>query len=166
MARLGTPYRVVYHSKNGIAGLTGLTAQVLKPNGSVIGVFPLSPLPGGSFFNGLYYFDLITATTDPEGEWVGYISSPTEGIKAPFRISFELDRTALILSNIQQLLGQGITLEYKAVVEESIELNGYVQSTPEIVAAVEIEEVSGITEGEALVGVGIELEPDVQGEIN
>jgi len=86
MAVLGTPYRVMYESKNLLSGLTNVIAQVMKPNGSVAGVYSLTELSG--FFAGIYYFDYTTLSTDPVGEYIVMVYSPSESVRAPCKITF------------------------------------------------------------------------------
>jgi hypothetical protein len=86
-ALLGTAYRVSYIAKKFESGLTDITAQVIKPNGSVIGVFSLFEFDSAAF-KGMYYFDLSTDVSDPEGEYIGLIHSPSEDLKTGFKVTF------------------------------------------------------------------------------
>jgi hypothetical protein len=84
MGYLSVPYRVVYEGKAFRSGLTNVQAMVVKPNGSLSGPFSLPEM--ASPFLGRYFFDYLTQTTDPEGEYFAMIISPTEGIQDTLRI--------------------------------------------------------------------------------
>lgn len=146
MANLGTPYRVVYAAKNFVSGVTGIVAKVMKPNNAVLGVYALSALPGGVDFAGLYYFDLITSTLDPEGEWVVVIQSPTEGIKDAQRISFSL--RAEDVEKAAYLFGQRIT----AVITKEKAKTCVVQSS-RIVAAIKDQKIAKVFQEQLVIGV-------------
>lgn len=108
MAFLGVPYRVVYAAKNFTAGVTPINARVIKPNNAVVGVFSLLALPS---FPGFYYFDLLTVTGDPEGEWICVVESPTEGVKDVTRISFS-NKVTEELADVPRF-GQTVTMAVK-----------------------------------------------------
>lgn len=87
MAVLTIPERIVYSSKNGLSGLLDVVAYANKPNGAVAGPFPLVEFVS-SRFRGLYYFDLLTSVSDPTGDWVINVISPSENIKTPVKVKF------------------------------------------------------------------------------
>ena len=86
-ATLGTPYRSYYLSKNYVSGLTGIYAQVRKPDGSIAGNFPLVE-SSGTMYAGTYWFDLYTLSSDPAGEWLVMAYSPTENYRAFEKITY------------------------------------------------------------------------------
>lgn len=103
MSLLGIPYRVVYEAREHATGLSNISCRVIKPNGAIVGDFTLTEFANAAF-KGFYYFDLITQDTDPEGEWIAIINSASESIRAPWRISFQKDRTAEIQSDLGEAL--------------------------------------------------------------
>jgi len=86
MSILGIPYRVVYIAQNFTTGLAGITAKVKPPTGAVRGAFALLEFAEAEF-KGMYFFDFITSSVDPEGEWIVAIQDGTN--KAAHRISYE-----------------------------------------------------------------------------
>ena len=78
MDYLGTPHRVYYTAKVQTSGLGNIQALVFRPDGITSGPFALVPLP--IMFSGMYYFDFLTSVSDPEGSYLAYIISPTEGV--------------------------------------------------------------------------------------
>lgn len=106
MAVLGTPCRVVYESKDFRTGLTDVVAVVKKSNNSNAGPYPMAEMP--SPFQGRYYFDLITTTSDPAGEWTVLIVSPTDGIQTTKELS--LYPPVDISSQVAQLAALLMTL--------------------------------------------------------
>jgi hypothetical protein len=102
MGFLGKPYRVMYEAKRRLTGLTDITAVVLKPDNTLAGVFPMNAVGFGAFY-GVYYFDFITTTSDPEGEYFVMVNSPTENNTSHLRLSLYL---ATDLTNITTLLNQ------------------------------------------------------------
>lgn len=84
---LGRPYRVFYTAKNIQSGLSGIVANVLKPDGSIVGPFNLLEI-ANSNFSGVYYFDFLTTQLMPEGE---YLITVLEGsYKSPVKVSYSL----------------------------------------------------------------------------
>lgn len=83
---IGRPYKVVYCAKNFKTGITGITAKVLKPDGSVHSNYTLSEF-SESGFEGMYFFNFLSNSVDPYGEYTVAIDSPNEGNhKAKFKI--------------------------------------------------------------------------------
>lgn len=79
MAVLGEAYRIMYISAGRTSGLTDVEAVVLKPDLSQAGVFPLAEL--GGLFHGCYYYDYLSSTSDPEGQYFSRVISLTEDIE-------------------------------------------------------------------------------------
>jgi len=68
VAKLGSPYPLLYLSKNGVSGLTTITAEVLKPDLSLFTSLTLVEI-GVAGFEGRYTATVFTnASNDPEGE--------------------------------------------------------------------------------------------------
>jgi len=82
--------------------LTDVVALVLKPDLSISGPYPMVELPG--YFRGLYYFDLITNPSDPQGEYVVLMVSPTEGTKDVYRIPLYQSAVSAIQSTVPSIL--------------------------------------------------------------
>lgn len=87
MLYLGVKAKVLYEAKNQRAGLTDVQAFVTKPDGSALLPIALSEL-GVGISSGFYSFELPTSESDPEGDWIIIINSPTEGHKAKAVRSF------------------------------------------------------------------------------
>lgn len=111
MGTLGRSHRVMYQSKNNLSGLSDVFARVFKPNGAQAGNYPLVELPTPAFA-GLYYFDFITSVSDPLGVYLGQVTSPTEGVQAPFTIEYKDS----ILTNSQAVLTQLATVNPKGFI--------------------------------------------------
>ena len=151
MAFLGTPYRVLYQSKNSRAGLTDVKAFVVKPDNSVAGLFTLTEY-GFQSLAGVYYVDLMTSLNDVEGEWTAMIHSPSEGIKYPSRISFQSNPVNAIRVLVANFLANGIREELKGRVELLKEYTHYIESAPELTGFVLPEEVEADIESNYLKG--------------
>lgn len=151
MAYLGTPYRVIYESKDLRPGLTDVKAFIVKPDSSVAGVFTFAEMPFQSMA-GIYVFDLMTSLNDVEGEWMGMIHSPSEGNKSPFRISMQRNPVNEIRVLIANFLANGIREELKGRVELLKEYTHYVVSAPELTGFVLPEEVEADIESDNLKG--------------
>jgi hypothetical protein len=115
MANLGTPYRIVYEAKGQRTGLNDVRAFVVKPDMTVAGVFAMSEMPFGSLA-GVYYCDLMTSQADPEGEWIGAIISPTEGVRATARISLTRNIASDVQALVRDFLSNGIKEELRGYV--------------------------------------------------
>ncbi len=162
MAFLGTPHRIFYVAKNLATGLTGITAKVLRPDNAVIGTFPLSPSPGGVSFGGLYYFDLITSTSDLPGEWMVMVDSPSEGIRSPLKVSFEKNEFPDIKAKLDALSLTLVGSIMDGVVEGTGEVTGYPVDSVDLIGQI----LEDLVDGEKRVGiiVGIEDSADLVGE--
>lgn len=162
MAYLGTPHRVFYVAKNLATGLTGITAKVLRPDNVVIGTFPLSASPGGAPFAGLYYFDLITANTDPEGEWMCMVDSPSEGIRSPLKISMEKNRWNEIETKLNALSLTLVGSIMDGMIEGTGEVIGQTVDSVDLIGQILEDKV----DGEKRVGVivGIQDDNELSGE--
>jgi len=77
IATLGRPHRVFYESKNLVSGLTTIKAYVLRPDLSRVGPYSLAEVADVKF-TGVYFFDLSTSLSDPPGEYMVVIESPSE----------------------------------------------------------------------------------------
>ena len=88
MGYLTIPFRVVYESKSFRQGLTNVVAFVIKPNNSIAGPYPMTEFP--SPFLGRYFFDFITNSLDPEGEYFVAIYSPSDSTTTTKRVSLYL----------------------------------------------------------------------------
>lgn len=87
MAKLGNPYPLLYLSKNGVGGLTTITAEVLRPDLSLFASLTLAEI-GVAGFEGRYTATVFTnASSDAEGDYLVSINEP-DGHKAIHRISF------------------------------------------------------------------------------
>tara|TARA_Y100000310_G_scaffold243676_1_gene248244 strand:- start:17606 stop:18082 length:477 start_codon:yes stop_codon:yes gene_type:complete len=87
MLYLGTNAKVLYEAKNQRTGLTDVEAFVTKPDGSALLPIALSEL-GTGVLSGFYLLEIPTSDSDPEGDWIIIINSPTEGHKTKAVRSF------------------------------------------------------------------------------
>ena len=87
MLYLGVKASIIYEARNQLSGLTDVEAFVTKPDGSALTPIALTEM-GGTIGEGFYKFDLPTSESDPEGDWIILIDSPTEGHKAKAIRSF------------------------------------------------------------------------------
>ena len=149
-------------AKNLASGLTGITAKVLRPDNSVIGTFPLSPSPGGASFSGLYYFDLVTAVTDPPGEWMAMVESPSEGIRSPLKVSCEKNEFPDIKAKLDALSLTLVGSIMDGVVEGTGEVTGYPIDYVDLIGQI----LEDLVDGDKRVGVivGIQDDSEVIGE--
>lgn len=85
MGYVSIPYRVVYEARGFTPGLTDVRALIIKPDSSIAGPYALTEMP--SAFRGRYFFDFITSASDPEGEYMAMIVSPSENIQTTVRLS-------------------------------------------------------------------------------
>lgn len=142
MAHLGTPYRVIYESKDLRPGLTDVKAFIVKPDSSVAGVFTFAEMPFQSMA-GIYAFDLMTSLDDVEGEWVGMIHSPSEGNKSPFRVSFQRNPANEIRAIIANFLANGIKEDLNGRFTSFNEYTHFMETGPELTGYVLPEEAEG-----------------------
>lgn len=120
MAQLGQNERIVYTAKNLQSGLTGLTAYVLKPNGSRVGPFNVVEFADVNF-KGFYFFDFITdKNNDDFGTYTGVIISPNEGHRTPFKIVYE-EISVGELGDITEGIEESIKLLNKADIEVDVD---------------------------------------------
>lgn len=99
---LGRPYRVFYTAKNIQSGLSGIVANVLKSDGSIVGPFNLLEI-ANSNFSGVYYFDFLTTQLMPEGE---YLITVLEGsYKSPLKVSYSLPTESESIFDGQKITG-------------------------------------------------------------
>lgn len=101
MGYIGTPYRVVYESKDFVSGLLDVAGAVIKPNGVRVGPYPLSEMLAP--FQGRYYFDFMTSGSDPAGEYFALVVSPSEQIQDTKRISLYVDPSAVVQAAADQI---------------------------------------------------------------
>jgi hypothetical protein len=85
---IGQPERVFYEASNFRSGLINVRALVLKPDNSIAGPYTFTELPPA--FAGRYFFDFMTGPTDPLGNYLVSIVSPTENLQTSFRFGMEL----------------------------------------------------------------------------
>jgi hypothetical protein len=88
MATLGLAERIVYEAQDQRTGLTNLVAYVTRSDLTVAGPYPLVEF-ASPFFKGLYYFDYVTSTGFPVGDYLFVVSSPTEGVRPPQKVRFD-----------------------------------------------------------------------------
>jgi len=80
--QLGKAARISYESKNRVSGLIDIQATIQRPDGIDLGPFTLT-----EYRPGFYKYDFITALSDLEGDYLGFIESPTEGHTAHFKLN-------------------------------------------------------------------------------
>lgn len=105
MGYLGIPERVFYESAHFVDGLLNIQAVVLKPDESVSGPFNLIGAPSG--FAGVYFFDFYTQNSDPQGNYLVKIISPTEQIQTSYR--FGMNQVPAIDQSAFQAIATQIT---------------------------------------------------------
>ncbi len=104
MGFIASPYRVLYEAVGFRTGLTDVQAAILKPDNSIAGVFPMMECP--TPFSGRYYFDYITSSSDPQGEYFAMIVSPSEAQQQTLRISlYKGQQSPSILSGATAITG-------------------------------------------------------------
>lgn len=126
MAILGRPYPLLYLAKNGVSGLTTITAKVLKPDLSVLTTLTLAEISEAGF-EGRYTATVYTdAGTDPEGEYLVAINEGVSGHPAIHRISYEKlasDPTGDIGINRKSVIDADV--QKNEVLEASVSVNHY-----------------------------------------
>lgn len=80
--QLGKAARVSYESKNRVSGLNDIEVTIQRPDGIDLGPFSMV-----EYKPGFYLYDFITTLSDLEGDYLGFISSPSEGHSAHFKLS-------------------------------------------------------------------------------
>lgn len=150
--KLGTPARILYESKNKTTGLTDIVATIEKPNGDVVGPFPLV-----EYATGFYRFNFITALSDPEGDYLGLISSPTEGHTTNFKLAlFSIEgggSGGAVIENCDPVIGQVGNLKLIGQVKELKNVIGSVSKISAIGSVKEIENIKGKINKTSLIGV-------------
>lgn len=134
MAILGRPYPIFYLAKNGLSGINPITAEIKRPNGTLMTQLTLVEMtdPG---FEGRYTATIYTvAGTDPEGEYLIAINEPN-GHKAIHRASFEtvsggvplgdvgINRRSVLDAEIRQKTLVIADIKEKDLVAESLKSN-------------------------------------------
>ena len=84
MGYLGVPYRLAWEGKFFRTGLTDVSVNILRPDGSLSG--PISLSESGDF-PGLYLANYGSTLLDPEGEYLATVTSPTEGLRDTHRFT-------------------------------------------------------------------------------
>lgn len=104
MALLGVPYRLAYEAKNFTSGLSNIIAVVLRPDGSFGSAMSMAELtaPG---FAGIYAAQYASSTSDPEGEYLAVVISPTDNVRDVHRFTLELRPTIATAPFMPALLG-------------------------------------------------------------
>lgn len=74
IVKLGTKLKISYEAQNQKSGLLDITVKIEKPDGSILGTFPMVE----SSDNGFYRYERSTLGTDPEGDYICIINSPSE----------------------------------------------------------------------------------------
>jgi hypothetical protein len=90
---LGILYKFFYQSLNNVEGLEDIYAKVLKPDGSILGSYPLTEMSDADFAS-IYYFDINLGIEEAEGEYIIAVIEPTSGFKKHSKITFK-KQTAL-----------------------------------------------------------------------
>ena len=72
--QLGKNSRISYESKNKRTGLVNISVIIQRPDSVDLGPFPLVEYKAG-----YYKYDFVTTLSDLEGDYLGIISSPSEG---------------------------------------------------------------------------------------
>lgn len=123
---LGRPYRVFYTAKNIQSGLTGIVANVMRPDGVVLGPFTLLELANTNF-SGIYYFDLLTTQLMPEGE---YLVTVKEGsYKSPVKITFTLPTEQEVNIDTQKIIGTiKVSQKLKGIISNGVSIVGRIKS--------------------------------------
>ena len=139
MAILGTPHRIVYAARGLAVGLVGVSARIKRPNQTEV-ILALAPMSGADFA-GLYYADLITTEDQPAGEWIGVVVSPQEGIRSPFRVSFEAPAgsagSSELAAMIAALLARDNAVAVRGEVEDGENLEAWIDDRSEPRAIIE-----------------------------
>jgi hypothetical protein len=131
MAQLEQAERIVYIAKNLESGLSNINAHVMKPNGSLVGPFPLVEYTN-PLFAGFYYFDFFTTSNDPLGTYVGVVNSQDEQHRWPFKITYEeisVEELGDIVEEVSKVLAQVNRVDIDVQVENMEEVE--VEVAPE-----------------------------------
>lgn len=150
MGYLGVPFTLSYSARNYRSGLTNVIALVIKPNGSIAGPYQMSE--AAAPFGGRYYAQFLTSTSDPEGEYLAEIFSPSESPNpSPLRVPLYLrpDLSAQITQLQQSVTALTADIAAFQVTAGQIApgitaIQGFVQVLPKILAANLPKEVEGI----------------------
>lgn len=95
---------------------------------------------------GIYVYDLMTSSSDPEGEWLGIFLSPSEGVKTTFRISLQKNPTSAIQSLIASFLANGLTEELQGYFIQTQEWEARIDLSPSLIGYVETDELESESE--------------------
>ena len=86
IGKLGKPHRIVFSAKNFVSGLTDINIKVLKPNGSLHVNSTMAEFTE-SGFEGVYYYNILTTTNDPEGEYAVVINSVSQSYASNTKVT-------------------------------------------------------------------------------
>ena len=86
IGKIGTIHKVEYCSKNFASGLTDVSIKILKPDGTLHDSGLMTEFSEVGF-EGVYFFNMDTVSTDAEGEYSAVIISPTELHKAKMKVT-------------------------------------------------------------------------------
>lgn len=125
MALLGTPYKITYWAKNAKTGLSGITAKIQRPDGSIIGPLILTEMTDPSF-SGAYTATLSTAGTDPEGNYIVVLSSPNEASHKAFKTVYFEKRADIDISGLDIAINRRQAIE--AETESRLQVEAYAES--------------------------------------
>lgn len=104
MAFLGVSYRLAYEAKAFRTGLSNIIAVVLRPDGSFTPAMPMVELstPG---FTGIYAVQFPSSFSDPEGEYLAVIVSPTDNVRDVHRFTLEIRPTIATAPFMPSIVG-------------------------------------------------------------
>jgi hypothetical protein len=103
---------------------------------------------------GLYYADLLSNPNDPYGIWAGMILSPSEAIKAPFKVEFT---RPIVSGGTMTLPGGTFTGELKQVNT----LTATIETEAVVNADIATAQVAGTIENEIILTGVIEDEGEL-----
>ena len=84
MAELGKLFKLTYAAVNFRSGLTGITAVIIKPDGTKLGPAALNEFADPELA-GVYYLDVPTNSNDPSGDWIAIVNEA--GKRSPIKIN-------------------------------------------------------------------------------
>lgn len=125
MAILGVPYKITYWAKNHKSGLSTITANVLRPNNTIVGPLILTEIADASFA-GAYTATYNASVNDPEGNYIIVVNSPEENNHRAFKTEFFENRADIDISGLDIAINRRQAIE--AVTQSKLQVDAQGES--------------------------------------
>ena len=152
---LGKQYKFTYGARNYVSGLAGVTATVLKPDGSLLGNYSLQEFSYPTM-KGIYFFDIVTTDSMPEGEYSVCVKEGDyrSNSKVTMRLNYGLDLEETQEKLTGVIFGKSLT----GVINVSKAISGVIQNKNIIGVIDSVKKLNGTILSQKIIGT---IESDI-----